>query len=244
MALIGLIIAAVAMTPLDAQSFDVASVKANPAGPSWSTVAPRLRNGTCTATNVSLRILLSAAYDVPPFEIVGPAWIDSAMFDILARSPKGVPDTQMGPMLQALLKDRFLAAVHRETRELPSYEMIAAKNGVKLQRFDPEHRPVVPQHSVGSVLVMMGRTMPEIAIAFSFRAGRPVVDRTGMKGSFYLYLNYTPLSAQSPTGSPSQWEPPDFLTAVQEQLGLTLRPKKELINVLVVDHAARVPTAN
>jgi uncharacterized protein (TIGR03435 family) len=86
--------------------------------------------------------------------------------------------------------------------------------------------------------------MPEIAIAFSFRVGRPGVDRTGMKGSFYLYLNYTSLSAQSPNGSPSQWEPPDFLTAVQEQLGLALRPKKELINVLVVDHAARVPTAN
>lgn len=122
--------------------------------------------------------------------------------------------------------------------------MIAAKTGVKLRRFDPEHRPVVPQHSAGSVLMMMGKTMPEIAIALSFRVDRPVVNRTGMDGPFYLYLNYAPLSAQSRNGSPAPSEPPDFFAAVQEQLGLKLRPKKEPINMLILDHAARLPVAN
>ena len=86
-------------------------------------------------------------------------------------------------------------------------------------------------------------TMPEMADALARVAGRPLMDRTGMEGRFFYTLNYAPLSTQ-PADSTVDSGPPDFFAAVQQQLGLKLESKKEPIEILVVDHAQRVPTPN
>jgi uncharacterized protein (TIGR03435 family) len=67
-------------------------------------------------------------------------------------------------------------------------------------------------------------------------AGRPVVDQTGIAGTFDFSLTYT-------TDDPADTGPSIF-TALQEQLGLKLEPQKSQIEFLVVDHAERVPTEN
>jgi uncharacterized protein (TIGR03435 family) len=43
-----------------------------------------------------------------------------------------------GPMLRALLEDRFKLRVHRETKEVPVYFLRVAKNGPKLEPGDRE----------------------------------------------------------------------------------------------------------
>jgi uncharacterized protein (TIGR03435 family) len=231
------------LAPLAAQApaFDVASVKANHSGGPRS-FYPRMRNGAFTAENVTLKTLLGVAYDLPVSRITGPDWIDSDRFDITAKPPEGAADSQLIPLLQSLLKERFLVAVHRETREMPAYDMVVAKGGVKLHAPDAAHPPAMPPYAGGAQLGGNG-TMPQIADALARVAGRPVIDRTGMEGRFFFMVNYAPLSAQ-PAESTAGSGPPDFFAAVQQQLGLKLESKKQPIELLIVDHAERVPTPN
>jgi uncharacterized protein (TIGR03435 family) len=146
--LIGLCVLVAAMVTLtvsaDAQtgSFEVASVKPsdpNPTGPLGGTpfVLPAL--GRLTAQNVTLRILVMAAYQKQPFEIVGgPEWQNADKFDINAKSAEASPTTdQLFGMLQTLLADRFKLKLHTETREVPIYALVLAradrKFGAKLK---------------------------------------------------------------------------------------------------------------
>ena len=52
-------------------------------------------------------------------------------FEIVAKVPHGATKEQVQQMWQKLLKDRFQLAAHRETREMPVYELVVAKGGFK-----------------------------------------------------------------------------------------------------------------
>jgi uncharacterized protein (TIGR03435 family) len=69
------------------------------------------------------------------------------------------------------------------------------------------------------------------------------LDKTGLDGRYAYVLTFMPLSAQV-AQSASDSAPPDFFAAVQQQLGLKLEPKKDFVEILVVDHAERVPSEN
>ena len=84
--------------------------------------------------------------------------------------------------------------------------------------------------------------MSGIADSLARVVGRPVVDRTGMEGNFYFMLNYAQLSAQPPEVEADPG-PPNIFTAVQEQLGLKLDPRKEPVETIVIDHMEQ-PSAN
>ena len=134
-----IVVAPLVLRPLDAQSagFEVASVKPsnpNPTGPLGAVpfVLPAL--GRLTAQNVTLRMLIMAAYQKQPFEIVGgPPWWNSEKFDINARAEDATQTTdQMLGLLKTLLADRFKLMVHTETREVPIYALVLARGDGKL----------------------------------------------------------------------------------------------------------------
>jgi uncharacterized protein (TIGR03435 family) len=62
------------------------------------------------------------------------------------------------------------------------------------------------------------------------QAGRPVVDKTGLTGSYDFTLQYTAAIGAGPDATG-----PSVFTALEEQLGLKLEPAKESIDVLVID---------
>jgi uncharacterized protein (TIGR03435 family) len=116
--------------------FEVASVKPsnpNPAGPLGAAplVLPAL--GRLTAQNVTLRMLVMAAYQKQPFQIVGgPAWQNNDKFDINAVAENAKLSTdQMLDLLKTLLADRFKLKVHTETREVPIYALALARSDGK-----------------------------------------------------------------------------------------------------------------
>ena len=222
--------------------FEVASIKVNQTGSGGSNF-PRLKNGALSAENVSLLMLLQAAYDLSAVRIVGPSWLDSDRYDVVGKSPQGVSDSELMPMLQALLKDRFRISDHREMKEMPIYEMIVVKDGLKMSAFDPTH-PLVspPNRNRGGAMIVGSGTMPQLAKMISGSAGRPVLDKTGLNGRYNYILSFTPLSAQAAESVSDS--PPDLFTAVQQQLGLKLESKKEPIEILVIDHAERAPAGN
>ncbi len=182
--------------------------------------------------------ILQGAYDLSFVQITGPAWLNQDRFDLAATAPQGVPDTEMKSMLQALLKDRFGLAAHIETKEMPVYNLVVAKEGLKIKPLDPNGPPPSqPTRLPGATSAFGGiLTMAELTIYLA-SSGRPVIDKTGLEGRYFCFVQYGELGA-----NPDQ--APDIFGAVQQQLGLKLEPSKGMVEMLVVDHIERTPTEN
>jgi uncharacterized protein (TIGR03435 family) len=240
-----LIVAAAAGPRLWAQTpaFEVATVKVNHSGSGRSN-SPRLTNGRLWAENATLKQILQVAYDLSALRITGPDWLDSDRYDLTGKAPQGVPDTELMPMLQSLIRDRFQLAAHRASREMAVYNLVVAKDGLKLSPYDPAH-PLVPPPRNGAASMVIGvGTMAQLASMLTGSAGRPVLDKTGIEGRYGYALTFSPLAAQASPDTASDSGPLDLFAAVQQQLGLKLEPKKDTIEILIVDHAERVPSEN
>jgi len=229
---------------LRAQSptFEVATVKVNRSGSGGSN-GPRLENGRLSAENATLKRFLQVAYDLNALQISGPGWLDSDRFDLAAKSPEGIPDSDLMPMLQSLLKERFQLTLHRENKEMPVYDLIVAKGGVKFSLFDPAHIPPPPPRNGATSMITGPVTMSGFANTLTPPVGRPVIDKTGLEGRYFCTVTFSPLGAAT-TGNGTDAAPLDIFAAVEQQLGLKLEPAKALREILVVDHAERIPREN
>jgi uncharacterized protein (TIGR03435 family) len=114
-------------------AFEVAAVKPNKTGSGgMSFNSPP---GRFTATNMSLRLLIQNAWRLRVFQLVGgPSWLDTDRFDIVAKTPDGALPDQVSMMLQSLLTERFRLAVHKETRDAPTYALVMARGDGRLGR--------------------------------------------------------------------------------------------------------------
>ncbi len=211
--------------------FEVASVK--PAPPPMNGVSSResVDGALLTYTNFTLQRLISNAYGVTERQIIGPAWIADNLFDIHARLPPRVSRSDVPAMLRRMLADRFKLVIEREKREMAVYALVIAKGGHKM-------KPVLNNDSGygGGIRRIDGRgvTIATLAQLLSSRVtDRPVVDATGLGGRFAFSLEWAP----EPDG-------PSVYTAVQEQLGLKLEPRRMLTEVITVRRAERIPTEN
>jgi uncharacterized protein (TIGR03435 family) len=223
--------------------FEVASVKRNNSGSQDASL--RGAPGRYNATNAPLSMLIQVAYRVQDFQIVGaPAWINSERYDIEATGEGNLDSDQIkAPMLQALIEDRFKAAVHGETREMPVYFLTIAKGGPKLKASqciprDPNtpFPPGQPPQSICGFVMLRNGAIRSTGFRLQFLTDnlsgilkRKVLDRTGLADQFDVDLKWTPDLAP-PDGGPS------IFTAIEEQLGLKLESGKAPIDVLVIDH--------
>jgi uncharacterized protein (TIGR03435 family) len=145
----------------------------------------------------------------------GPAWKNSERYTISAKAEGNASLEMMsGPMLQALLEDRFKLRVRRETREVPAYALTVAKNGLKLPRVQegnctpidrsnppatlvtaPGQKPFCGNGGFGRkgalvVANIPGISLDEFANRLGGRLDRPVIDKTGVKGLFDFHLEF------------------------------------------------------
>jgi len=223
-------------------AFDVASVKPtrngrNAEGFSRSSVnvpSP----GRFLATNSSLDECIRWAYEVKDYQISGPDWLnsDAASFDIEAKAPPETPIAQIRLMVQTLLAERFKLRLHRETRMLSIYVLVAGKNGPKLQAGDADGR--MGTSTGGGRMVAHHVSMAQFAYQLSREIGRPVFDKTGIEGAFDITLEYAPVNSADAGPRPS------IFTAIQERTGLRLEAAKGPVEILVIDHMEKLPTEN
>lgn len=218
------------------QSFEVASIKPNNSGSGHS--GTHTYDGGMRMENVSLKQCVEMAYDVKDYSLSAPDWLDSVHFDILAKVPEGAKKDEFGPMMQALLKERFQLAAHRESKVLSAYALAVAKGGPKVKAV--EGGKGSSMNTNNSHLTAKNVTMERLADYLARRTDRPVVDQTELKGAFDFTLQWTPDESKSTSADSG----PSLFTALQEQLGLRLQPHKLPVDILVVDHVERVPTAN
>ena len=106
--------------------FEVASIKANKTDARGGSLV--MPPGRFAATNIPLKVLITNAYQLSFFQVVGgPDWVSTDRFDIAAKVPDGAPPEQTRAMLRTLLKDRFKLAVHMETRDTPIFALVKAR---------------------------------------------------------------------------------------------------------------------
>jgi len=192
----------------------------------------------------------------------GPGWINSEFYFVAAKTERTAsPAAMRGPMLQALLEERFHLKVHREMRESPVYALTATKKGPKLHpspagscssvAFDPSGKPECGSYRVlpGKGLNVRtadsyGMSLDQFAKTLAmYGVDQPVVNRTGIAGIFDFHLEF------AAAGTPSEFHrdstdavdpnAPSVADALQDQLGLKLELATAPIEYLVIDHAER-----
>lgn len=227
--------------------FDVASIR-----PSAHTVGPDYNNQVSwtpvgfTARNVTLRRLIADAWNLQLNQVIGPPWLDRNEYDIEARSPEGATKAQKALMLQSLLMVRFNLKQHSETRAMRVYELMAGKNGPKINPVEGgESHAGAGFHFHGDMrqfadLLAVQFTMPAAENPNTpVRAGGPaipVLDRTGLDGIYDFSVDMHPELGTDPfTG----WQ-----RVLDEQLGLRIESRKADVEVHVIDDAAKIPSAN
>jgi uncharacterized protein (TIGR03435 family) len=225
------------------QSFEVASVRLSPPGGNGMASVSDWGTPRFTAKNATFLLLLEIAFGVDDGQIVGaPKWLESQLYDVDAKAEgdAGLSYEQMQPLIQQLLKERFHLAVHRETKDVPGYALVLAKDGPKLHAATggPAYGQIMSDR-----LICPGCTVATLSGMLTRVTKRPVVDKSEIKGAYDIQLSYAPLNASdSPSAADSPL--PSLLTALQEQAGLKLTPQKVPLEMLVIDHVERDPTDN
>jgi uncharacterized protein (TIGR03435 family) len=246
--------------------FDVVSVRQNKSG--TNAFRSRSTPDGISVENASLLMLIRQAYammnSLDDKFLRVPDWASTERYDIQAKvDPSDIAElpkldaTQRGLMLQALMADRFKLVTHRDVKEQPVYTLVIAKNDLKLTESKPDdthpdgaeeiHGNKRPNaiHTSRGHLAAQAISMSNLAVILTQIAGRTVLDKTGLKGTYDVTLNWAPEDGQ-PTllnGVPQEETRPSLFTALQEQLGLKLESQKASVEVLVIDHVER-PSEN
>jgi uncharacterized protein (TIGR03435 family) len=163
-----------------------------------------LKDGSFMAKGVTLQRLIQMAYHLQDSQISGgPDWLNSAKFDIDAKlddSLVAVMHQQTSDhrsfddqaMLKALLSDRFKLALHPQTQTVPAYDLVVDESGAKLKQVDG----IRMMHMERGELMSSGTPIEHLAQQLSLRLGQPVVDKTGLKGTYAFHLHWTPDAAE------------------------------------------------
>ncbi|HEV2135838.1 MAG TPA: TIGR03435 family protein [Terracidiphilus sp.] len=236
---------------LPSLEFDVAAIKPHPQGASMNG-GWRFTADSFSASNLTLKSLIFNAYDLKSDSQLRdlPKWGRTDEWDINAKiggeslqelqkldARQSYEEKRM--MLRKLLATRFGLKIHRETKDLPIYELTVAKGGSKLAAAATSDKGSSWSWGNGR---FDGTDVGADALAYSLSSveeiGRLVVDKTGLKGKYDIKLNWTPEGNKETLDSG-----PSIFTALEEQLGLKLISAKGPVETIVVDHVER-PTPN
>jgi uncharacterized protein (TIGR03435 family) len=204
--------------------------------------------GRFTARATSIKFLLEWAFGILPSQhSPGPSWLGEDRYDIVAKAPGKASDEEMQLMTQALLADRFQLKFHRETREAPVLILSAGKTPFKLFPPKPEEKQsitITPRtgedQKVFSYHVAATRfSFAQLNLTFARVLDHVIVNRTGLEGDFDFTLDLTP-----DENRPNPLDPSLIITAMREQLGLTVKSDKAAVEFLVIDRIEKVAAGN
>jgi uncharacterized protein (TIGR03435 family) len=195
--------------------------------------------GSLITHGLSLRACIMWAYNIPA-QIVGPDWLDGVRLDIVAKAATPAGDKELDLMLRTLLTQRMGVKAHVERREMPVYALTLAKGGPKFSESTTEG-PMVSGQDKGALLIQRV-SMSELAAEVGRGFDRPVVDATGLKGRYDIRIDVAAVAAVNQADRMDAASA--MMTALQEQMGLKLEGRKDWVDVLVIDHAGKMPTEN
>jgi uncharacterized protein (TIGR03435 family) len=230
--------------------FEVASVK--PASTREVGGARTHPGGRVELRGCTLHYLVMLATNVESFQVAtGPAWIDNDRYDIDAKPPDSSQSSQSSPpdakapmnheqrsMLQSLLAERFQLKFHRETKEGPVYVLVRGGNTLKLA--EPKEKNAYPWAGLigrGTEGVAgINESMSDLAKRLSGYLHRPVLDHTGLAGSYDFHAAYRTDDDERPDTTA-------MILACMREIGLKLEASKGSIETIIIDHVER-PSGN
>jgi uncharacterized protein (TIGR03435 family) len=246
-------------------TFDVASIRLAPPPDAnfHVSVSSPPHSSRFEATNLPIKALFQIAYGFDAPVVDAPGWASNTFYDIRARSDEAA-DARLAKLtdnevrlekrnaIRVLLAERMGLKTHLETRNSSIYYLVVSKGGIKMQAapaspplVNGEEPPPPPPANVqahgsqhGLEFVGSNASMRAITGALSSMVEAPVVDKTGLAGTYNYTLQF---GREWSANDPESW--PSIFTAVQEQLGLKLEAVHESVPNLVVDHITK-PTEN
>jgi uncharacterized protein (TIGR03435 family) len=230
--------------------YEVVSVRASDPNLPEGQISP-LPNGIgYHAVHVTLKDMLAVMYRIPRRQVLGgPEWDSTENFDVFTKAEHSYSIDELHWMFEDVLADRFHLKLHIETVTGPAYVLTVAPGGLKMLSVDPgtdRHNPIT---ATGGNRYK-GDRVPLNYLCFWLGQNlqndeRPVVDGTGLSGTYNFDLRFRPqLSPSASEGDARDTDDaPSIFQAVKDQLGLVLTPKKAPIQRLVIDHVER-PSGN
>ena len=192
-----------------------------------------------------------------------PDWGKNERYDVDARiadadraawqDPTNQP-AMLQEMLQAMLANRFALVVHREMQEKAVFELVVAKGGVKFQETKPDDpRPAGATLPGGGVMGpgadgatrMVNFSMGLLAALLSDKSDRTVLDKTGLTGRYTFDIREPARMAAPSAGQtgPTEDDARPPVADALKSVGLELKPAKEQVEKLVIDHVEK-PSPN
>jgi uncharacterized protein (TIGR03435 family) len=260
--------------------FEVASIKPSAPIVERAALGLHIDGAQVRIVSFSLRDYLRIAYRVKDYQVAGPDWLLTEKFDIAAKLAEGADRGKVPEMLASLLEDRFHAKTHRETKEFSVYALVAGKGPLKLKEValdapDTTGFNVSAAGGRGGAVVDLGRgasfsmandrieaarlTMTQFADVLGRFTDRPVVDSTGLGGTYNLAMEFTPEDFRAmmvrAAIAAGVTLPPEAMRALDaangdslfnavQALGLKLEARKAPLEVVAVDSILRSPTEN
>jgi uncharacterized protein (TIGR03435 family) len=217
--------------------------------------------GRFTVTNLSVSAMIRYAYRLNNYQLMGvPEWASSTPYNVIATYPERTAtptDEQVRRMVQTLLADRFGLRTHRETRQLPAYELRLARRdgrpGPQLvpSTIDCDRQPpqtagrgsFPPCQGFQTRSFISGRrgSLDGLATALEAMVRQRVLNRTGLTGAYDWTVRWE--GSRGPAEQATVEEIAAMMGALQDQLGLKLESTRAPEDVVVVDEVRR-PTAN
>jgi uncharacterized protein (TIGR03435 family) len=258
--------------------FETASIKVNE---DPGCCAMRLSKGRFVATESAIDMIIFAYGEQRPLEpaqvLGGPDWMKTEVFNIDAELPKSLSDQVKGPLhavgpgplpmypagvgrpdpvqqvFRSLLINRFRLRIKHETKVVPVYELVLARNGPKIADDKTADRPCgITDVGPGKGLWLDVKscdfnTFVGLLSAIPELRSRVLMDKTGLQGSYSFKVHWTPEvppGMHMPAGGgqashiagPSEPSRPSLLTALQEQLGLTVNSTTAPVDTIVIQH--------
>lgn len=249
--------------PIVGAQFDVVSIKPHKYDPAVGGGMMSRPDGTFTMTSQSIWSIIAYASPVPvaPRDIIGlPEWARTEGYDIIAKPAPGSKPTreQHAEMMRNMLIERMKVAGHIEEQERTVFSLVVARGdgrlGPQLKKSTldctptsppdaaPQTRPSPPSQCgmrMGhGTIEANGITLDRLVPSLGGLAGGQVNNRTGLDGAYDLTLRFSPPRLNPDPSAPAD-EAPQFVTALQEQLGLKLVPQKAMVKIFVIDHIER-----
>jgi uncharacterized protein (TIGR03435 family) len=230
-------------------TFDVATIRPSDDKDNSRYLVPLAGGNGYSLHRQDVRDMIALMHRVPARQITGgPEWLDSALWDIEAKSLTEQPYTldELHIRFNNLLAERFHLKFHIEQREGPVYLLTVDKSGLKMKP-----NPAPEQHKIlmacSGAGVCHGNHIPMDYLCWflggELEAGkRPVLDRTGLTGAYDFDLTYAPDSLEENLPAELR-DRPGIRDAVREQLGLHLETGRGPIDYYVIDHIER-PSEN
>ncbi len=257
-------------------SFEVVSIRLNQSQEPGRILDMR-DPGRIALINVAIKGLLTLVFAIDDYQLSGaPSWLSSVKYDINAKVDDGTAEQlrklprdqrmqRIDLMIQSLLIDRFRLKYHHETRQVPAYLLVIAKNGPKIHQAKSgdtyPHGLHFPDGSGAGIMRVDGNELTGQAVTIGILVARlksalerPVEDKTGLTGNYDFDLKWTPQLSAGLMGSPpenaepttvdsGESQEPPLSVALKEQLGLRLVPTKTQVDTIVIDHIEK-PSEN